>query len=690
MAEYTIAELEQKFMNAHNAGDTRAAKLLKNMIVEQDSGKAPEQKAWEGDDGGLIFDKLDQNEQYVQDLKDDFKDREGTDFEGDVNDLKEENFEYWNSSLLNELSLADTGFDIARMDDKQKERTLRMFNTYDQTNITGEGSRSLWEQTKDAGDLAWAPSTWLGGKFIAGGAMHAAGKAGIKKLLSGIGARSALVGGAITGGMDVAQQTGVEMQLDDDQEFDVGRTAIATGLGAGLGAVAPTLIKGAGKVVEGIGGGIRGTAKAIARPIEAASKARGGIVKTFGGGEAATEGVVQEGKRVLDEAVGLEGKSDAAESLTESLKSVIKSGREKFTQRFDDLGEIEVSKSEVQALVDTLHSKPGVSKMANLQDAVDLMNAGDLTPTQALRKVRSGLGSEFNKAKRGVGTNTSADQVLGTFYKNSRNLFTKAASKAGKGKLASELDKDYSKFIGIRGKKSIANAQEDYSASTRKLNQAITSKDPHKVTEFLDEMDELAKAAGDPTFAKLQRENLQKALTEHLFTGQTGAPLKRFLGDKSGVETLQKVFEDRVAKETWQGFADILENAHDHKGIGLFMSKLLAGAAGAMSGGGPFGAAGGFLAMEKLIKSTPFQKLSMKVFSGDPHKKAQALGALGKFLDNKGYNAVTAKKVIDMMIGAGTVGTGVYQARDVSPEEVALEANSKLKAGYSDLQQYFK
>ena len=28
MAEYTIKELEQKFMNAHNAGDTKAAKLL--------------------------------------------------------------------------------------------------------------------------------------------------------------------------------------------------------------------------------------------------------------------------------------------------------------------------------------------------------------------------------------------------------------------------------------------------------------------------------------------------------------------------------------------------------------------------------------------------------------------------------------------------------------------------------------
>lgn len=690
MAEYSQERLMAALRAADAAGNVEDATRLAQLVRESQETFTPEKLAYEADDGGLIFNKLDQNEQYMQDLKDDYKYREGTDFEGDANELKEENFEYWNSTLLNELSMADTVFDISQMDDKQKTRTLRMFQTYDKTNMTGEGSRAGWEQFKDAGALLWAPTTWVGGKFIAGGAQHLAGRVGIQKLLSGVGARSAAVGGGITGAQDIAQQTGVEMQLDEDQKFDVARAATATALGGVLGAVAPTLIKGAGKALEGIGGAVRGTSKAIISPIEAAAKARGGIIKTFGGGEAATEGVVQKGKKILDEAVGLEGKSDAAESLTESLKSVIKSGREKFTQRFDELGELNVSKSEVQALVDTLHSKPGVSKMANLQDAVDLMNAGDLTPTQALRKVRSGLGSEFNKAKRGVGTNTSADQVLGNFYNQSRKLFTQAASKAGKGKQALKLDKEYSKFVGIRGKKSIVNAQEDYSASTRKLNQAITSKDPHKVTEFLDEMDELAKAAGDPNFAKLQRENLQKALTEHLFTGQTGAPLKRFLGDKSGVETLQKVFEDKVQKETWQGFSDILENAHDHKGIGLFMSKLLAGAAGAMTGGGPLGAAGGFLAMEKLIKSSTFQKLAMKVFSGDPHKKAQALGMLGKFLEKKGFNAVQSRKVIDMMVGTGIVGTGIYQAKDVSPEEVAKEASSKLKAGYSDLSQYFK
>ena len=59
----------KKFMAAHNAGDTRNAKLLKNMIVKQESGKTPKLKSWELKNGGLRFDKLNENEDYIKDLK---------------------------------------------------------------------------------------------------------------------------------------------------------------------------------------------------------------------------------------------------------------------------------------------------------------------------------------------------------------------------------------------------------------------------------------------------------------------------------------------------------------------------------------------------------------------------------------------------------------------------------------------
>jgi len=688
MSEYTIEQLEQKFMNAHNAGDTRAAKLLKNMIVEQESGSAPEQKSWEADDGGLIFDKLDQNEQYVQDLKDDFKDREGVDFEGDVNDLKEENFEYWNSSLLNELSLGDTAFDISQMDDKQKERTSRMFNTYEQTNITGEGSRSGWEQFKDAGALAWAPSTWVGGKFIAGGAMHQAGKAGIKKLLTGLGARSGAVAGGITGAHDVGTQTGVEMQLDEDQEYDPTRTAIATGLGTTLGAVAPAAIKGVGKVISGTGKAVKGTAKTIAHPIKTVKSAYAGGMRAIGAGQAAKEGVAREVQENLVKNLGEEGTAEASESFGNSLGHVIADAKDAFTRRYDELGEINVTKNEVQAIIDTLHSRPGVNRIANLEDTAALMRSGDLTPTQALRKVRSTLGSEFNKAKRGVGTNTSADQVLGGFYKQARGLFNSAAGKAGKGKMASELDKDYAKFLGIKNDKTNINAMDNFSAATRKLKGALNSKDPHKVDEFLDDMYELGRLSGDMNFGDLQKQNLQKALHEMLFSGHNAAPLKSFLGNKSGIKVLQKVFGDIQSEAEWKVYGNILDNAHDAGGAGLFVTRLAAGAGG-FAGGGLIGTLGSLGIFQALIKSKAFQRSAMKVFSNNAVAKEKGLGQIGKMLESKGVGPKETKKLLDFMVGAGVWGYTGYKAEDTR-DALGDKAVKGLTDLYGDLSHYFK
>lgn len=684
--EYSQEQLMTALRAADTAGDTDGAKRIAQMVNKGSFGApTPEKLAYEADDGGLIFNKLDQNEQYMQDLKDDYKDREGTEFEGDANELKEENFEYWNSTLLNELSMGDTVYDISQMDDKQKTRTLRMFQTYDKTNMTGEGSRAGWEQFKDAGSLLWAPTTWVGGKFIAGGAQHLAGRTGIQKLLSGVGARSGAVGGGITGAQDIAQQTGVEMQLDEDQEFDVGRAATATALGGALGAAAPAAIKGVGRVLQGAGK----TVKAITSPIETAKAVKGGAVKAMGGGEAAREGVAREVKENLTKNLGDEGKEEAAESLGQSLKSVIKSGRELFTTRYDELGEVDVTMDEVSNLVSRLHSKSGMNRIGNLDDTIDAMIGGELTPTQALRKVRSTLGKESDRARRGVGSNISSDQVLSKFYNTSRKMFSNAASKAGKGKQALELDKDYSKFLGIRGDRTVVNAQKDHSAATRKLNQAISSKDPHKVQEFIDQMYELGSLSGDVNFGDLQKQNLQKALHEHLFTGQSSAPLKRFLGDKSGVKVLQKVFGDIMDDKAWQGYADILENAHDYKGMGILMSRIAATAAGGMTGG-PLGMIAGLTGLNVLMKSKPFQGAAMKVFSNNANAKKKGLGMIAKIMESKGMDAATRKQVTEMLVGATVAGAGLYSARDTDPEEVAKEASSKLKAGYSDLSQYFK
>ena len=462
MAEYSIKELEQKFMNAHNAGDTKAAKLLKDMIVSQKPGKAPKAKSWELSDGGLRFDKLQENESYVSDLKKVHRALRGNDWDGSDEELIEDSFEYFNSTLNNELSLAGTTKDIFDMDDDTKASMNNVFNTYNNTNITGEGSRPLLEQAKDAASLLWAPSTYFGGKFIAGGAMHMGAKQGIKKLLSGsVAKRSGLVAGGIVGAHDAGIQLGVEGQLDEEKEFDWKRAALSTGMGLGLGAAAPVAIKGVGKLISGTGQAVTGTAKAIASPIQSAQTLKGAAIKTAGGGEAAREGVAREAKEILDNAVGTGGKEEAASGLNDNLNRVISKGKIRFTKKYDELGEIKVTQTQIKKLVKDLHAKPGVSKIGNLQNTIDAMVGKELTPTQALRKIRSTLGKESNRALRGVGPNISSDQVLNNFYKQSRNLFTASAKKAGKGNVAKKLDKDYSDFLRIRADRTIINATED-------------------------------------------------------------------------------------------------------------------------------------------------------------------------------------------------------------------------------------
>ena len=697
MAEYTIKELEQKFMNAHNAGDTKAAKLLKDMIVSQESGKTPKLKSWERKDGGLRFDKLQENDEYVSDLKKVHRAIKYKDWEGSDEDLIEDSFEYLNASFNNELKLLSTIGDINKMDDDTKAAMNNVFNTYNNTTITGEGSRPMWEKVKDASALLWAPSTYVGGKFIAGGAMHVGAKAGIKKLLasatSSVPKRSGLIAGGIVGGHDTGIQLGLEGKLDEDKEFDWKRAALSTGMGLGLGAAAPVAIKGAGKLISGTGKAVTGTAKTIAHPIQSVQALKGAVIKTGGGGEAAREGVAREAKEILDDAVGTGGKEEAAAGLNDNLNSVIVKGKAKFTTEYDDLGEIKVTKAQVKKLVDDLHSKPGVAKIGNLINTVEAMVGKpkgkniQLTPTQALRKVRSTLGKESNRALRGVGPNISSDQVLSNFYKQSRNLFTASAKKAGKGTVAKKLDKDYSDFLRIRADRTIINATEDSSAATRKLVSAISSKDPHKVDEFINQMNKLGRLSGDANFGKAQKQNLQMALHEHLFTGQNAAPLKRFLGDKSGIKVLQKVYGDVMDKQAWQGYADILENAADHGGLGVLMTRILAGGGGGFLTGGPFGAVGGYVAINALMKSKVFQKQAMKVFSNNPKKQEQGLGAIAKFMESKGIDATARKKIMDLLVGSATIGGSAYVAKDTTNAEIAKEA---LKNFDPSISQYFE
>jgi hypothetical protein len=266
-------------------------------------------------------------------------------------------------------------------------------------------------------------------------------------------------------------------------------------------------------------------------------------------------------------------------------------------------------------------------------------------------------------------------------------MFTNAAEKSGKGDMAKQLDKDYSEFLKIKGNRKIINAQEDHSAATRKLVQTISSKDPHKIDEFVKEMDNLGRLSGDTEFGARQLENLQKTLHEHLFTGTSAAPLKRYLGDASGIKVLEKVYGNIMDKKAWQGFADILENSSDHKGMGMLMTRLVAAGSGGQALG-PLGMIAGLTGFNSLMRSKFMRKQAMKVFSNNPKKKEKALGSIAKYLENKGVDSAGRKKIQNLLVGTGTIGTSVAAVKSSDDVEIDMVRNG-LKNLDPSIAKYF-
>tara|TARA_R110000751_G_scaffold307792_1_gene431613 strand:- start:40 stop:3786 length:3747 start_codon:yes stop_codon:yes gene_type:complete len=206
------------------------------------------------EDGDNVFDKLLQVPVYKDALVKKWELENDKKFEGndqDLQDLQEESFEDFNGATNNELLLAKKAIEIGAMTDEGRGVEDTLYNAWTRTAVTGEGSRSLFEQAKDAGDLLWAPSTWLAGKFISGPAMRGGAKLLLTKALAGTATeaqkvvakkalRSSVVRGAgagavYGGGFDAGEQTGIAMNLNDDVEYDPTRTVLTAGVGAVIG-----------------------------------------------------------------------------------------------------------------------------------------------------------------------------------------------------------------------------------------------------------------------------------------------------------------------------------------------------------------------------------------------------------------------------------------------------------------------
>jgi hypothetical protein len=560
-------------------------------------------------------------------------------------ELIEKDFEYWNMIDNNITRGAYELFDdFANLDQKDAQRMLRRYDIYDRTSAFGEGSRSGWEQFKGVTKaMLTDPTNALGGyglfKTLA---MKLGGKGAMRFILTKV-AGPAAIGSAYAGASNLETQQ-MKVQLGEREGVDSDELTGAMKVGAVIGPVAGPAIGLASKATKLI------NPKAYMRGGEATQKT---LIETLGGSQVAQEGVVKEGKDLLQKAGGHTSSSEAASvGLNDEMATIA----QRFDEDFVKLGELDVRPQHINSFLQKIYDsgiKPG--KLADVEDAVRLMQQGKMTPTDALRLIKKGLGDAGFNSDFKASTN-----ILRRLKEEAEVLWQKSAKRAGKGKESAELNARYSDFLGIDKKIRGANTEVQVS----NLIASITSS-PRKSATLIKawkaDIDKVGKHSGNENFVNEQMDLLQSSMSEHLFKG-TSNTFKTFVGTASGRATLKKVFPD-INERTFKNWAKILENSASHAGAATFWGRILAQAVGptvgAAIGGtsaGPMGAAigsvVGFAAFAGILKSPKFQSMAMKVYAKDTIKPRD-LKRIEVYLVDKGMPEKDAKLFTRNMAGLG-------------------------------------
>ena len=603
--------------------------------------------------GKLTFDDLANDSNYLTDLKAEHYKSSNDKWEGTDEELIEKDFEYWN---MVENNLAVGGVELAttfaNLDQKDAQRMLRRYDVYDRTAATGEGSRSGWEQFKGVSKaMLTDPTNYAGGigifKLLA---TKLGGKGAMRFILTKIAAPSAI--GATYAGVANYENQKMKEQLGERESIDRGELGANIAVGATVGPLATPAVKligAAGRVLKPSSwkSGVASTEKAV--------------METLGGAKAAQEGVIDAGKKELQQGGGHASASEAASAgLSDELAIINKN----FDDAYTKLGELDVRPQEINSFLQKIYDS-GIKKGAllDLEDAVRLMREGKLSPTDALRQIKRSLGDAGFSGDFKASTN-----ILKRLKEEAQALFTKAAHRSKKGQEAADLDASYSDFLGIDRKIKQAAGSESKVSSLIASITASPKKSSSLIKDYLKDINKIGKHSGNENFANDQIDLLKSSLSEHMFKSQSGA-FKSFVGTDSGRKALKQLYPD-ISEKTFQNWAKILENSSRHGGASTFWGRMLAqvvgGSAGYAAGGG-FGLAVGLIGMASILKSAKFQSMAMRVYSKDVIQPKE-LKRIEVYLIDKGMPEADARSFTKQI--AGQV---VTQAVAKNPPEIAVQ-----------------
>jgi hypothetical protein len=630
----------------------------------------------------LVFDDLTTNykfsERYSNDLRQHYDD-----IETPVEDLQEKDFEYWNSV---EYNLTHGGIfamkDWSQLPITERQKMWRRFNIYDNTKPRGEGSRDLLEQVKGVVAAGGTDITNLGGAGIAKNvAIKAGGKGALRWMI-----RNVLFPGTAGAGwaaLSDAERQIIERNLVDEpfkKDFDFSRL----GMNAALGFIAAPAVK---PLVLG------GTKlfKIGAHPIKAGKEGYESILDILGASTVAKKGVEKEAasafgfsppgyinritKHLEDIAKGNKDKTpsgaDAARAANLSLKKELEDIDQMFKTRYREIGELDISATNVQDLYNNLIDNVPKDQLANLtflmtrlkRTPKNIAISGDqLTPTQVIRRMRRIIGDATYDPK-----NSNIRTVLEFHNKKVRQEFAKWAKKAGKGEEVKALDDEFSQYAQLNN--SIKNAAEEQSKAQNLIYTLINS--PQKssilIDDYFTEIKKIALHSGNKDLVENHRELLRNTLNEKLF--ESGGFLKYFKTE-SGRQTLQKLYPgaDDINMNRW---ATIIEKADGKGSAAAFWGRIIAhgvGAGGGLAMGGAIGGVIGMTALNSLLRSPLFENAVMNAYSKSGINE-KAMGKIEKMLRNK----KVPEEQIPIVLSAirGDIPASLFAKQGVSniPEE---------------------
>ncbi|MBT4122431.1 MAG: hypothetical protein HOE35_00695 [Candidatus Ruthia sp.] len=685
MAESTVDGGNEQEWNATTWKKREAQRdELRSIIFQaRDSGETDKMKSaislLEGDELSYRFDEKSFDKDYVSALYRGKKRKTGEDVKVDIKTTKElieNDHEFFNmvkdgSLVMAGVTLIDV---VANYSEAEKADMLRRLQSYEKTSSFGKGSRGFGEQLAGVASGVGVDIVTTGGlatlyKLLTKPVTHKLEGEMLKKVLSPN--QKMAAGGGAYGSVADLEQQGIEMQLDENQEFSPTRNIIS----AGVSAVTPLAGKPAGKIVG-----------KVVRPILHPAQSTTTMFKKMPwvGGLAATK-QLQDAFDAVD-LRGVDMESGSAQ-MAFKIKNIFKNADNAISGQYKNLG-LNVDRNALESIVRNAQ-KRGDTIPDSVLDVIKSLQStqrplggygggkgsyveSTVRVDAALRKMKTKLWEAKQDAVR------KGESATGNKYNKLRreliDLEELSAKKMGREKYDTYmgLKKDVETFAQLQetemgGKlyKVWGQSGEDAVKGVEKMMDEMTSGTYAwgKYKSFMTSLEKYGNIEGRTKAGSSLKKEIQESVGFFL-TQNKGKRLIELLHnpDARGMKLLKAVYPDDI--KTWDGLealaSKMAKSTGSAKKMGdsvianMVVARLGSKLGGSIGGdvGAGAGAITGIMGISQLLNSKFFQNAAVHALNNDGRMSTVTRSWLRK----KGYTGKDINAMTDAFMGLPFAG----------------------------------